>query len=238
MSIVNQVQLILNDTGVFWPVQTVLDAVNEAQFHIYSETKFAITTADMSLGNGVDIVEIPPTILVPKWIEGVNSNFAPPVRKRFFPSTMRNLEHFLRTWRGNNLGQPMFFVVWDATHWRCFPRPDALGSGPGGVYPFTIYGIGFPQEIVDVSADLVGPSNYIQAVQNYSASLLFEATRPDLADFYMNKAMEQVLNFKKRLRNNQSHNIRTLRPATTQLELQQGGAISELPQYYPLEGQV
>lgn len=235
MSIVAQVQVILNDTGVFWPTQTVLDAVNEAQFAIYAETKWAVTTASMSLANGEDIISIPPTILIPRWIEGTNSNFQPPVVKRFFPTTQRNLETFLRTWRGDNLGQPMYFVLWDATHWRCFPRPDNLGSNLDGSYPFTVFGIGFPVEITDTSMDILGPTNYLMAIQNYTVSLLLEATRPDLADMYFQQAMDQILAFKKRLRNNQSHNIRRLVPATTRFQIDQAGEVYELPSYYPLE---
>lgn len=235
MSIVVQVQTILNDTGVFWPTTTVLDAVNEAQFAVYAETKWAITTASMSLSSNADIVSIPSSILIPKWIEGTNNLFSPPVVKRFFPTTQRQLEHYLRTWRGANVGQPIYFSLWDATHWRVFPRPDGLGSGPGGVYPFTVFGVGFPSEITGTSADVVGPANYVQCIQNYSVALLLEATRPDLADMYLAQAGEQLLLFKKRLRNNQSHNIRTLKPATSRLELDQAGEVYELPSYYPLE---
>lgn len=235
MSIVVQVQNILNDTGVFWPTQTVLDAVNEAQFHVYAQTKWAITTASLTLSSNADIVTIPQTILIPKWIEGTNSLFQPPVVKRFFPTTMRNIETFLRQWRGQQTGQPVYFVVWDATHFRVFPRPDGLGPGPGGVYPFTIFGIGFPAEITDTVGDIVGPANYVQAIQNYAVSLLFEATRPDLADMYLGQSVEQVAAFMKRMRNNHSHNIRTLVPATGRFQIDQGGDVYETPSYYPLE---
>jgi hypothetical protein len=235
MSIVVQVQTILNDQGAFWPTQTVIDAVNEAQFHVYAETRWAITTATISLTTNQDIITIPPTIIIPKWIEGVNSNFQPPVVKRFFPSTMRELENFLRQWRGQQQGQPGYFVLWDATHWRVFPRPDSLGPNLDGSYPFTIYGIGFPAEIVDNVADIVGPATYVQIIQNYSVALLYEATRPDLADMYMAQAQQQILDFKKRVRNNQRHNIRILKPATRRFEIDQSGNVSETPTYYPLE---
>lgn len=234
-SITSDLQLILNDTGVFWPQQQLYDSINEAQFAVYGETKWAITSQEMVLTYNQDIIPIPSSILIPKWIEGTNNNFAPAVVQRFFPTSLRNLETFLRTWRGNNLGQPTYFVLWDATHWRCFPRPDLLGSGPGGVYPFTIFGIGLPTEITLPTQDVLGPANYRLAVLNYSAALLLEATRPDLADLYLGQAMEQILLFKKRLRNQQSHNIRQLRPATTRYEISQAGQVNEVPSYYPLE---
>ncbi len=52
---------------------------------------------------------------------------------------------------------------------------------------------------------------------------------------YMGQSQEQILNIKKRLRNQQSHNIRTLKPATTRYEIDQSGEVYELPTYYPLE---
>lgn len=238
MSIVTQVQNILNDTNVFWPNQTLFDAINEAQLNVYMETKWAISSATFTLSSNTDVFTYPSSILLPRWIEGTNSNFQPPVVKRFFITTHRNLENFLRTWKSNNLGQPVYFVTWDATHLRCFPRPDNLGTGPGGVYQFTLYGLGFPTEISDTVSNLVGPANYVQAVQNLACAILFEPTRPDLADMYRSLAEDQILAFKKRLRNNMSHNIRQLKPATTPYEIDQLGQVNEMPMYYPLEGAV
>lgn len=235
MSAVSDVQTIINDAGVFWPTQTVLDALNEAQFAVYAETRWAITTQTFALTSGVDIVPIPNQILIPRWIEGTNTLFNPAVVKRFFVTTLRNLETYLRTWKGDNLGQPQYFILWDAQHWRVFPRPDTNGSGPGGTYEFTCFGIGFPSEIVDVSGVIAGPSNYVYGVYYYTAALLLEATRPDLADMYMAQSQEQLLAFKKRLRNQQSHNIRTLKPATIRYEINQIGQVSETPSFFPLE---
>lgn len=238
MSIVVQVQTLLNDTNVFWPNQNLFDAINEAQFLVYAETRWAITSATFTLTQNTDVFTIPSAIQIPRWIEGTNNLVQPPVVKRFFPTTQRNLETFVRTWRGNNEGQPVYFVIWDSTHMRCFPRPDNLGSGPGGVYQFNMFGIGLPSEITDTTTDIVGPATYVQAIQNLSASILFEATRPDLADMYKSLAEDQILAFKKRLRNFQSHNLRYLVPATTRLEIDQGGEVYSTPEYYPLEGAV
>lgn len=229
MSIVAQVQIVLNDTGVFWPTATLLDAINEAQFQIYAETKWAITTGSLALSSNADIIALPTNILVPRWIEGTNSLTSPATVKRFFVSTQRNLEAFQRTWRGAGTGQPGYFVIWDATHLRVFPRPDAT-------YHFTVFGIGFPTEITDALGDIAGPALYVQAVQNYTVALLLEATRPDLADMYMKIANDQILAVKKRLRKNLSHNIRQLVPATTPYEINQGGQINGgAPWYYPVE---
>lgn len=235
MSALSDIQTIINDAGVFWPTQTVYDSLNEAQFHVYAEVRWAITTQSFVLTSGVDIIPIPPNILIPKWIEGTNALFSPAVVKRFFFTSLRNIETFMRPWRGQNLGQPQYFVLWDATHWRVFPRPDAKGSGPGGVYPFTVYGVGFPAEITSSSQNIVGDATYKYAVYNYTCSLLLESTRPDLADMYLSQTTDNILNIKKRLRNQQSHNIRTLKPATSRYEIDQLGEVFETPSYYPLQ---
>ncbi len=235
MSAISDIQTIINDVGVFWPEQFIWDAVNEAQLAVFAEVKWSLTSGTMLLGSGVDIVEIPPNVLIPKWIEGTNNLFSPPVVKRFFPTTQRQLETFLRTWRGDNVGQPVVFSLWDATHWRVFPRPDGSGSGPDGRYPFTVWGVGFPSEVDATNTTVVGDATYRYAVYDYTCALLLEATRPDLADMYLAQASEHILNLRKRLRNQQSHNIRTLKPATTRLEIEQAGEISQTPSYYPLE---
>lgn len=235
MSAVGDIQTILNDAGVFWPLAQIYDAVNEAQLAVYAETKWAVTTASINLTSNVDIIPIPSGVLIPRWMEGTNTTFQPPVVKRFFFTTQRGLETFLRTWKGQNLGQPGYFVIWDATHLRVFPRPDNLGSGPAGSYPMTLFGQGFPVEITTGGQSILGPKNYVLAVENLAASLLLEATRPDLADSYSAQSEDQILLFKKRLRNQQSHNIRTLKPATTRYEIDQAGEVYELPTYYPLE---
>jgi hypothetical protein len=231
MSIVSQVQILLNDTGVFWPVPNVLDAINEAQLWVFAQTKWARVGVPLNVTVGQDIVPIPSQLLITGWIEGtktVNTGNATLITSvRFFPTTQRELEHFLRTWRGHGLEEPGYFVLWDASHFRLFPRPDQA-------YTFTIWGIGYPTEIVDITSDIVGPPNYVQAIQNYTVALLLEATRPDLADVYMQIAEDQIIAFRKQLRNHQSHNIRRLRPGK-RFDLQQSGTIRELPTYYPLE---
>lgn len=229
MSIVTQIRLILNDTGTFWPDPVVYDAVNEAQWQVWAETRWSLTTATMTTSAGADIVSIPSTILIPRWIEGTNTNYNPPVVKRIFPSTHRNLESFLRTWRSQEPGQPEFMVLWDATHLRLFPRPSDTRT-------WTIFGVGYPVEVTTVLQDLVGPNSYQDGILYLAASILFEPTRPDLADMYYKEAVSHILSFKKLIRNNQSHNIRTLRPATQRLEIEQSGQIGTTPSYYVLEG--
>lgn len=244
MSIVGQVQILLNDSGVFWPNAQVIDAINEAQLWAMAQCKWKRTQWALSFSPGTDLFTLPTDVLIPGWIEttlptngGVDISHT-----RAFPTTHRELEHFLRTWRSAGLDAPRYFVIWDSTNLRLFPRPDIA-------YTYFLWGVQYPTEIVDTSASITGPPGYILAVQYMAAGLLLEATRPDLADMYYALADEQVMKLKRQLRNQQSHNIRRLRPSGVSIgsgpvstlsppgrfDLNQGGSIAQLPTYYPLE---
>jgi hypothetical protein len=229
MSIVNTIQLLLNDSGVFWPQAQILDAVNEAQLWAFAQTKWSRRSWLLKFVKGTDIFTLPSDLLIPGWIESqVTLGDGSISHLRAFPTTHRELEHFLRTWRSAGLDAPQYFVIWDSGHIRLFPRPDQA-------YAYTLWGVGYPIEITDNIAELTGPPNYVQAIQNMALALLLNATRPDLADFYMTTSQAQIVEFRKHLRNFQSHNIRRLVPSTTHLQIQQGGRIRELPTYYPME---
>lgn len=243
MGIISQVQILLNDNGVFWPFLQVLDAVNEAQLWAYAQTKWQRTPFSLSLVAGTDLFTLPTGVVIPGWIETAipSTDGLTTSHTRGFPTTQRELEHFLRTWRGQQPDVPRYFVIWDAYTLRLFPRPDKA-------YNYTLWGVSYPTEITS-DVTLGGPELYQLAVQNMAAALLFEATRPDLADVYMGMAEEQIVKVKVQLRNQQSHNIRRLRPGSVSIsggrlstpnnagrfDLQQGGSIAALPTYYPLE---
>ena len=125
-------------------------------------------------------------------------------------------------------GTPTNFVLWDARHFRVMPRPD-------GVYNYTVWGIGWPAEITAGNQNIFGPSPYTSAIAHAAVGLLLEATRPDLADAMKAQSAELVLNFKKYLRNQQSHNIRRMRPGK-RFDIQTSGVMQEKPVYYPIEG--
>jgi hypothetical protein len=229
-AIVTDIQLLLNDAGVFWPQAQILDAVNEAQLWAQVQTKWLRKAWLINLPRDTDIFQIPSDVLVPGWMEAsvANPGDGSLLTVRAFPTTQRELEHFLRTWRSAGQDAPQYFVIWDASHFRVFPRPDRN-------YVFTLWGITYPPEILDGTGVLQGLPNYTQAVQNMALSLLLNATRPDLGEFYLNLATSQIMEFRKHLRNMQGHNILRLKPATTHLEVQQGGRVRELPTYYPME---
>jgi hypothetical protein len=236
MSAVTDIQMVLNDGGVFWPLQQVLDALNRAQMWVWGQTKWQRQSFPLPLAQGQDLLTLPSGVLMVGWIEGTVTNSDGTISKlRMFPTSQWELEKFSRSWRGLQTGQPIFFSIWDATTLRIFPRPDKA-------YTYTLWGLSYPTEIIDASTLLTGPPNYVHAVQNLALSMLFEATRPDLADMYLKWADEQVVQFKRHLRNQQGHNLRRLRPSGAQgiadeglFTLNQSGTIRQLPVYYPLE---
>jgi hypothetical protein len=220
MSAVTDVQIILNDQGVFWPTQRVLDAINEAQWDCWVRTKWNWTSASLTLTPGTDLIRLPSNIVIPKFVEDNGL--------RYFNSTQRELETFHRTWKLDQPAQPMWFITWDAFHIRVYPEPDQ-------VYPnYKLWGLGYPTEILDTATSLSGDSNYVQAVEHLAAGILFDATRPDLADYQRADAEGHLNTYKRNLRNQQSHNIRRLRPGR-RFDIQQSGRVYELPVYYPVE---
>lgn len=227
-SILHDIRIYLNDPGIFWTDTQVFDAINQAQMWVFAETKWSRTSTPFVLTSGVDIVPIPTGIIIPGWIEGTSTDANGVVSiRRMFPTSQRELENFMRGWRGQSLGQPKNFSIWDSFNLRVFPRPDKT-------YNYTIWGIGFPIEIINASQNLTGPDNYVAAVQDTALAILLEATRPDLADVYQKNADSEIEEFRKHLRNNQSHNIRRLRFGD-RFDIQQSGTIREMPVYYPVE---
>jgi hypothetical protein len=220
MSTITDIQMLLNDSGVFWPTQRILDAVNEAQWDVWVRSKWMKVSTPLTLTQGLDIIPIPSTIVIPQFVEDNGL--------RYFPSTMRELENFHRTWKLDQQGQPMFFIVWDATHLRVYPSPDTTYSN------YVLWGIGYPTEITTINTTVSGNSSYVKAIIHLTLGILFDATRPDLAEYHRAQGESALLIWKKHLRNFQSHNIRRLRPGQ-RFDLQQSGRIQELPVYYPLE---
>jgi len=220
LSAVTDVQLLLNDTGVFWPEAQVLDAINQAQLEVFARTKWARSATTLAVVRGQDFIPIPSSVLVPSWIEGPAVDQDGSINpKRLFPTTHWELETYSRLWRGSDLAQPRHFVLWDSKNFRLYPRPDRA-------YVYTLWGVGLPTEVTDAVVGLAGPKNYTLAVTNHAVGLLLLATRPDLAVVYFQRAEDQMIAFRKHLRNQQSHNIRMLRPGSS-FDVQQSGQIRQ-----------
>lgn len=221
MSTITNIQRMLNDDGTFWPTTRILDAVNEAQWDCWIRSKWTWAVSTLTLTDGVDIIPLPPNIVVPRFVES-NST-------RFFPSTQRELEEGDRGWRTHGKGEPQFFVVWDAFNLRVFPRPNRTYT------TYKLWGIGYPTEITPTNLTLQGDTTLQRAIEHLACGILFDATRPDLATYHRGLGEKQLQLFKTNLRNYQSHNIRSLKIGDSRYNLSQSGVIRELPTWYPVE---
>ncbi len=185
MSIVSDVQTWIADTGVFWPADNVYDAINEAQVDLYADAKYVISTATMTLTASTDIFSLPTAIMLPQWIERGG--------KKYFPTSQIRLEQYTQEWRKDPAATPKFFVVWDASHLRSYPKPDAT-------YEFLLCGVPWPAEVASTNTDISGDRTYKDAVAFKAASLLMEATRPDVAEAFEKESQSALLSYRKTLR--------------------------------------
>jgi hypothetical protein len=199
--------------GTFWTDQQVYDAMNEAQIFLFGEIKFATTTATLTLTQGADITPIPSSLMIPQYYLGTNpSNVVNGVSlgyNRYFFTTHAQLEEWLRDWKEQFPAFPKHLVLWDVGHVRPFPSPDAT-------YRFLMVGIGWPCEFSPSFQDVPAAARlYKRALAYYSAAILLENTLPELADTLNKMALESINELRVRLRNQQSHNIRRMRPGDT-----------------------
>ena len=212
MSIVSEVQQLVEDTSArFFTTPQVYDAINETQLKAYAESKWQRVSASLVLNTGVEIVSIPPTILVPEYIEYNNGAGV----LMYFPGHRVELLRFRRDWRNEDPSQPKHFIIWDTEHLRVFPVPDQT-------YTMTLWGVGWPVEISGANPDVVADPNYKKVLVNESGALLLELSRPDISDLLHREANERFMRFKTQIRNHQSHNIRVLRPYSPWQHAQSG----------------
>jgi hypothetical protein len=214
-SIVSEVRRLVNDEGTFWPLTQVLDAVNQAQLMVEAQVKWRKTSWTLSVGEGAEWVPVPTGVLIPMWVEGPTGGTE---SQRFYPTTHWHLETNDRGWRRREMKRPEGFVLWDAYTFRIWPRADQA-------YTYTLWGVGIPTEVEDILTISTLPHNLTSAVTLTSAALLLASTRPDIAEMYFADAEELIADYRRVVRNAQSHNIQVIRPAT-RVDLQQGGDLT------------
>jgi hypothetical protein len=209
MSVITDIRTLLDErsSAVFWTDQHIYDAANQAQLDIYASLKAQQGSAVMSLNSGQDIVSIPPTIMIPQYIEFNN--------KTYFPTTHAKLEQWNRAWRGEALAQPKWFVLWDWEHFRVWPRPD---QG----YDFTLWGVTWPSEFSASNESITADRVLQAAIAFRAASYLLELTQPLLAAEMARESAEYETRYKTRLRNRQSHRPTALKPGTAFTAAQSG----------------
>ncbi len=209
--IITTVQTIINETGpgVFWPIQEVYDAINDAQLEKESIGYYPIGSATITFTASTSLIPWPNTILMwPHYLEYLGD--------QYFIITHAELERYDRNWRNTTLAQPMFFVLWDESTLLPYPVPDQN-------YVFNIWGPAWGTEITSTSTDFVATNALLkQCIAFKAAAILFQCSRPDLAEQYIKESDEYEAKFRIQWRRQQGDNIKRLLPYTAYTHAQAG----------------
>lgn len=217
MSLVSDVRLLLNESSAaFWPDQQIYDSINQAQLSLYTSAQPLLTSATFATGTGQALVAIPSTIMIPKYLLYNN--------RKYFITSQVKLEQHSHKWLETGTGFPRHWVLLDAFYLRPYPRTDAD-------YIFTMWGTPWPTEITASVLDITAPRNIKQAITHKAASLIFEHTRPDLADAMNRETEEFLMRYRTQQRNQHSHNISRIRPGN-RLSTAQRGTVQIGQNYY------
>lgn len=217
LDIVTLVQTEINEAGagvpsagVFWPVQQVYDAINDAQLEFDSIAYLPIVTTSMTFTASQDLHTWPNTVMMwPHYLEIGG--------RKYWIIKAGDLERYDRNWRNNSPSLPSFFVMWDEQHIRPYPIADQN-------YVFNIWGPGWPTEIVSTNTDVSVPPLLKTALALRASARLFQQSRPDLAAADLKEAEEYEMRYRMQWRKQQSHNIKRLRPGNP-VTAAQGGSI-------------
>lgn len=210
----------LNDypvTGdIFWPSQQLYDATNEVMMDFWPQlarqpVPVQLTNTNFIVTSGTDIFAYnDAAIMVPSFIvlNTTTSSGASlqTIDQKYWISDVTKLEQYNNNWRNYVPAQPRWFVVFDAFHIRCFPSPDQT-------YTFTLFGVPWPTELATGTEDITADAMLKLSIAYKAAANILEATRPDTADSYVKESDELLLRYRIRLRDQQTNNIRRLKPA-------------------------
>lgn len=202
MSLVSDLQILLDESGgaVFWLDSQLYDALNEALLETWASVKPQKTSSEFMVPAGAGLVPFPTTYLIPLYIEDAD--------KRYDFITAANLERTTRGWKGTMPDVPQEFVLWDFKTVRPYPRADQD-------YIYTLWGVPYPSELSATNQNVTLPQRLAKSVVYKAASILLETTNPQLSDALAQLGLDEERKYLKDQRNNQSHNIRRLKPPTT-----------------------
>ena len=203
---------------IFFPSQQIYDAANEAITDFWAnagrqDVPVALTTGTaLAVTSATDIYTFDTTnLMIPTYVTlntsigtGAGSQL---INQKYFISDRTKLEQYARDWRNNQQAQPKWFILWDAFHLRVFPQPDKN-------YSFTVWGVPWGTEIATGTEDIVVDQILRLAMAYKTAATILEATRPEVSDLYSNNAADMLQRYRMRLRNQQTNNIRRMKPIT------------------------
>lgn len=211
MSNLSNVQLFVNDPdAVFYVADQVYDTINGAHLEQWAQGKPELSTASWTLTAGADIVSIPASIMIPKYVEYND--------KQYFISGQVDLEHYSSNWKEADQGQPKWFIRFSHDKIRVWPSPDVQ-------YIVSLVGVSWPTEISGSNTNLNVDRTYDRAVEHQAAADLLRFVRPDLANIHEQESQQLGYDYRVDLRNQQSHNIRRIHPAN-RINRAQSGNIS------------
>ena len=186
MSLVSDIQDLINDSGVFWPVQNVYDAANEAQLLIWGRMQTDVITTTTTVTATQEFITLDTAMYIPKKIIANNVEW--------YVTTYHELERDNRRWRGVPNDKPRWFVVHDAEHLRMWPMPNQS-------YEYKIEGVRYPPtELGTITSgtttatntDITARTAVKQAIVYTAAGLLAANTRPDLMAQWLGDADEYL----------------------------------------------
>jgi hypothetical protein len=214
--IVSIVQTELNETGagIFWPVQQVYDAINDAQLEQESIAYLPMVTTTLTITASADLMAWPNTVMM--WPHYIEYN-----GRKLWVIKHADLERYDRNWRSTTPDQPRFFVLWDETRLRPYPLADVN-------YVMNVWGPGWGTEIgisgTTTTTDFVVPALLKHAIGMRASARLFASNRPDLSQVHFKEAEEYEARYRMQWRRQQGDNIKRLRPGTA-FTHSQGGNI-------------
>lgn len=201
--IITDIQLQVDESNgpVFWVIDQLYDAANQAQLEVWTNLKdWQQTSVSLILGTGNDIVTLPPSIMVPQFV--IYNNI------KVFPTTTAQLQDWANNWKSESPSRPNWILLWDATHLRLFPRSDSS-------YIFNVFGVPWPDEIGPGNHDMLNVDPLVRrAVVMRAAAKLLETVQPELADAKIAESVEFEKRYARQQRNVFGDNIGRLRPKT------------------------
>lgn len=209
-NIANVRQAINDPDGVFFVDNHVIDRMNEAHIDQWVAATPQLTTATWTTTASNEMMDLPSSIMIPQYIRYNN--------RQYWVATQADLEQFSSKWKSESPAQPKWFIRFSHNKIRLWPKPDTN-------YVMQVVGVGWPTEITTTNSAINIDRFYDKAVEHQACSNLLQYSRPDLSQIHEAEARTYGYNYRINLRNQQSHNIRRLHPATRS-NMAQTGSIS------------
>lgn len=201
MTLVTQIKTIIDEPNAskFWPIAQVYDAANEASIEVLGSGQYDLMTATITATASQVFVTVPSTLMIPKFVLTTSNDALP-------KTTEAALEREGPNWGTATNTAPIAFLEVDQTTIQIYPIVTTSVE-------YRFVGVPYPTEITTGVEDFTSNEQYSFAAKFWAASSLMDATRPDLSDVFRSEGDEVYVMALRQWRNQQSHLLRTLRPA-------------------------